>query len=54
MPNIISAPIKQEQKVGTVKVYFNDKLLFESDILTMEAIESEKMIDQIKDIIEKW
>lgn len=54
LPNIISAPIKQEQKVGTVKVYFNDKLLFESDILTMEAIESEKMIDQIKDIIEKW
>jgi len=54
LPNIVSAPIKQEQKIGTVKVYFNQELLFQSDVLAMEEVESEKMIDQIKDILEKW
>lgn len=54
LPNILSAPIKQEEIVGTVSVYFNGDKIFESNLLTMESIESEKIIEQIKDIIDKW
>jgi len=54
LPSILQAPIKQEEKVGTVKIYFGDKLLFQNDLLTMEEVASEKITDQIKDIIKKW
>ena len=54
LPNTLKAPIKAETKVGTARVYFGDKLMFETDILTMENIESDAIIDKIKDIINKF
>lgn len=54
LPNQISAPIVAEQKVGTARVYFDDKLLFETDILAMESVDSDKIIDKIKDIVDKF
>ena len=54
LPNQLKAPIKAESKVGTAKVYFDDKLLFETDILAMENIESDAIINKIKDIIDKF
>ena len=54
LPNQLKAPINAESKVGTAKVYFDDKLLFETDILAMENIESDAIINKIKDIIDKF
>lgn len=54
LPSSLPAPIEKESKVGTVSIYFNNEKIFESDLLTMESVESEKLIEQIKDIIEKW
>ena len=54
LPNQISAPIVAEQKVGTARVYFDDELLFETDILAMESVDSDKIIDKIKDIVDKF
>ncbi len=54
LPNQISAPIVAEQKVGTARVYLDDELLFETDILAMESVDSDKIIDKIKDIVDKF
>ena len=54
VPNNLKAPIKAETKVGTARVYFDEKLMFETDILTMEKNESDAIIDKIKDIINKF
>lgn len=54
LPNILSAPVEKEQKVGKISVYFDKDLIFEEDILTMEGAESTDIKDKIEDIIEKW
>lgn len=54
LPNVLTAPIKAETKVGTARVYVGDELMFETDILTMEDVESDRITDKIKDIIDKF
>lgn len=54
LPNSLEAPIKQETIVGKVSVFFKNQLIFQTNLLTMEEVESQKIIDQIKDIIDKW
>lgn len=54
LPNQLKAPIKAEQKVGVAKVYFKDKLLFETDVLAMEDIKSDAVVSKIKEIVEKF
>lgn len=54
LPDVLSAPIEKEQKVGKISVYFDKDLIFEEDILTMEGVESTDIKDKIEDIIEKW
>lgn len=54
LPDILSAPVEKEQKVGKISVYFDKDLIFEEDILTMEGAESTDIKDKIEDIIEKW
>ena len=54
LPNQLIAPIKAEEKVGTARVYLDDKLLFETDILAMEEVESDAIINKIKDIVDKF
>lgn len=54
LPDILSAPVEKEQKVGKISVYFDKDLIFEEDILTMESAESTDIKDKIEDIIEKW
>ncbi len=54
LPNILKAPINAETKIGVARVYFGEKLMFETNILTMEKIESDAIIDKIKDILSKF
>ena len=54
LPNQLKAPIKAEQKIGVAKVYFKDKLLFQTDILAMEDVKSDAVISKIKEIVEKF
>lgn len=54
LPNSLTAPLKAETKVGTARVYVGEKLMFETDVLTMEAVDSDRLTDKIKDIIDKF
>lgn len=54
LPDILSAPINKEDKVGKIFVYFDKDLIFEEDIYTMEGVESTDIKDKIEDIIDKW
>jgi D-alanyl-D-alanine carboxypeptidase (penicillin-binding protein 5/6) len=54
LPESLKAPVKKEQKVGTVKVYLEDKLLFQDDVLTTDKIKSNTLIQSLKDFISKW
>ncbi|MDD4686230.1 MAG: D-alanyl-D-alanine carboxypeptidase [Clostridia bacterium] len=53
-PEFLEAPIKKEQKVGNVKVYLEDKLLFKDEVLTTDKVKSNTFIQSIKDFIGKW
>lgn len=48
------APVQKEQIVGKIRAYFEDKLIFEENIYTMEAVESENIKDKVKNIIDQW
>lgn len=54
MQEIIKAPVSKEQKIGTIKVFLDDDLIFTEDVFTMENIAEKGVADKIKDIIDKW
>lgn len=54
VPQIIEAPIKENQIIGRLKVYFDNHLIFCENIYTMEDIDEKGVLDNIKDIVEKW
>lgn len=54
MKEIIKAPVSKEQKIGTIKVFLDDDLIFTEDVFTMENIAEKGVADKIKDIIDKW
>ena len=50
----LSAPIEKEQVVGEIKIYLDNHLLFSEKIYTMEEIKSNRIRDNIKQIISNW
>ncbi|MDD2227470.1 MAG: D-alanyl-D-alanine carboxypeptidase [Clostridia bacterium] len=54
IPDSLNAPIKKEQKVGTVKVYLEDKLIFQDEVLTTDGVKSSSFFQSLKDFISKW
>ncbi|MDD4815835.1 MAG: D-alanyl-D-alanine carboxypeptidase [Clostridia bacterium] len=54
LPEQVSAPVSKEQKVGTVKIYFDNQLLFEDDILTADLVKKDSILQNIKDIAKIW
>lgn len=48
------SPIKKEQIVGKIKVYFENELIFSENIYTMESVDSKDIQDKLKDIINEW
>ena len=54
IPSIIKAPINKEQVVGKIKVYLEDELLFEDDVVTREAVKVDSLWSYIKDLTKIW
>lgn len=53
-PDVLNAPIKKEECVGKVKIYLENQILFEDDLITTDEISSNSLIQGIKDIIFRW
>ena len=54
VPNHLSAPIKKDQEVGNVQIYYDKHLIFEEKIYTIEEVDSKLLKDKIKEILDKW
>lgn len=50
----VDAPIKKDTKVGEIRAYLNDKLIYVEDIYTMEDVKQKDTIDKMKDIFDQW
>ena len=54
LPTIIEAPVEKEQKLGKIKFYLGEKLLFEESIYATEEIKSTKFFEKIEQIVDYW
>lgn len=54
MPERLVAPISLNQGVGTVQVLFNDEIIFESELITIEGAKNNDMKYLFDTIIDKW
>ena len=54
IPESITAPIDLNQSVGNVEVYYNDKVIFESDLYTIDTTRNIDIRYMMDSIIEKW
>ena len=50
----LKAPIKSEEKVGEIKIYYDKHLIFCEEIYTMEDIKSQLIKDKLKEILDNW
>ena len=53
-PNILRAPVLKDQKVGTVRVFYENNLIFEENLFTIEPVDSIIINSKLKDILERW
>lgn len=53
-PEILSAPLKKDQKIGEVKININNNLIFTENLYIIEEVKSTNLTDKINDIIENW
>lgn len=54
LPDKILAPIELNQKVGTVQVLYNDEIIYEGDLITIEDAKNNDIKYLFDDIIDKW
>lgn len=54
LPKSITAPVKTEQEVGKIEVYYGKHLLFSEKIYTINEVDSKLLKDKVKDIIDHW
>lgn len=52
--DVLVAPVEKEQIVGEIKIYLDNHLLFSEKIYTMEDVKSNRILDEVKRIIENW
>lgn len=53
-PNQITAPVKLNEKVGEVTVYYKGDLIYKSDLITIESAESNDIKYLFDNILDKW
>ena len=46
--------MEKEQKLGKIKFYLGEKLLFEESIYATEEIKSTKFFEKIEQIVDYW
>ena len=54
LPNNITAPLKQGEQIGSVKILNQNELLLQTNLYTLEAVDSLDMSDRLKDIVDNW
>ena len=54
MPERLVAPIQLNQGVGTVEVLYNDEVIFEGELITIEGAKNNDMKYLFDNIIDKW
>ena len=54
MPDMVTAPISLNEEVGCVKVYYNDEVIFESPLYTIDNTKNIDIRYMIDGIIGKW
>ena len=54
LPEILSAPVKSNEVVGKVQVYYGKHLIFSEKVYTINEIDSKLLKDKVKDIIDRW
>ncbi len=54
VPKTLQAPIKKDEEVGEVKIYYQKQLLFSEKIYTIKDVDSVLLKDKIKDILKNW
>lgn len=52
--DLLEAPVEKNVKVGDLKVYLNNELIFSENIYTIENVEQKGIADKVRDIIERW
>ena len=50
----VKAPIDKDTKLGEVKIYYDNSLIFTDNLYNIENVEGLDKIDKLKDILEKW
>lgn len=53
-PKTLKAPLKKDEKIGVVKVFDENDLIFESNLYIMEEVKSKSITDKLKNILKKW
>lgn len=54
LPQILSAPVKIDEDIGKVQVYYGKHLIFSEKIYTIDEVDSKLLKDKMKDILKKW
>lgn len=50
----MSAPVRLGQENGLIKIYLDNRLIFESKLYTISTVDSLSITDYLRDIIEEW
>lgn len=53
-PDTLKAPVKNDEEVGKVEIYYGNHLLFSEKIYTIEEVGSKLFKDKIKDVLDNW
>ena len=54
IPDKLIAPVEKEAKVGSIKIYLDEELLFEEEIFTQDFVKKESIMSHLKDIAKFW
>jgi len=54
IPKTLTAPIGLNEKIGGVKVYYEDEVIFDSPLYTIDSIKNIDLKYMMDSIIEKW
>lgn len=54
IPNQVEAPIQLSQEVGSVKVYYNGNIIFDSPLFAIDSIDNIDLKFKMDTIIKKW
>ena len=52
--NLVTAPIKKDEELGSVKIYYDNTLIFEEKLCSIEGVESVDTKEELKKILENW